>query len=86
MRIFKILVVAVLCVTTTAVFNPINAQDKKTSPVYGWGLTSGVSVNNFTYEQPHTGINIGYTVGGFVDQSVGKHFKARVNQIGRAHV
>ncbi len=79
MSIFKILVVAVLCVTTTTVFNPINAQDKKTSPVYGWGLTNGVSVNNFTYEQPHTGINIGYTGGGFVDRSLGKHFKARLN-------
>lgn len=65
--------------TTTAVFNPINAQDNKESPAYGWGILTGVSVNNFTYEQPHTGINLGFTGGAFVDRRLSKYFRARIN-------
>lgn len=80
MRIFKILMLVAVVIATTSSINKINAQD--TTPVaskYGWGITNGISVNNFTYDQPHNGLNLGYTAGGFIDRSVGKNLKLRLN-------
>ncbi len=80
MRIVKILMVVVVFLTIAA-SNQIKAQatsaGNETSK-YGWGLANGVSVNNFTYEAPHTGLNIGYTANGFMDRTIGKNLKLRL--------
>lgn len=75
------MVTIVLC--TILPKNQVKAQTSSAptqapTSLYGWGLASGISVNNFTYESPHTGINLGYTANGFVDRTIGKNLKLRL--------
>ena len=76
--IFKILMSTVIIVTFTSIFSVANAQDAPTTSKYGWGIANGISVNNFTYESPHTGLNLGYTANGFIDRTIGKNLKLRL--------
>ena len=63
---------SVIVMTFASISNETKAQETPTTSKYGWGLTNGISVNNFTYDQPHNGINLGYTGGGFIDRTLGK--------------
>ena len=76
--IFKILMSTVIVMTFTSIFSVANAQDAPTTSKYGWGLTNGISVNNFTYDQPHNGMNLGYTGGGFIDRTLGTKNRLRL--------
>jgi len=82
MRIVKILMVLVV-ICSTVPMNQTNAQENSAmssnnTSKYGWGIANGVSVNNFSYEAPHTGLNIGYTANGFIDRTIGKNLKLRL--------
>lgn len=44
---------------------------------WGWGIQNGLSLNSFTNEQPHTGYNVGYTGGFFIERNLGKNFYTR---------
>ena len=68
----------VIVMTFTSIFSVANAQDAPTTSKYGWGLTNGISVNNFTYDQPHNGMNLGYTGGGFIDRTLGTKNRLRL--------
>jgi hypothetical protein len=80
MRIFKIMMCCAIVMAFTSSINQVNAQNAAPTSKYGWGITNGISVNNFTYDQPHNGMNLGYTGGAFIDRSLGtSNFKLRLN-------
>jgi hypothetical protein len=64
--------------TTSGAANTTPKSASTTFSKWGWGIQNGLSLNSFNYELPHTGINVGYTGGFFIERNLGKNFYTRV--------